>query len=379
MSEKTRPVDPASLGEGDMDDDARSAFTFGGNWRDYAPIAFTNLLLTIVTLGFYRFWATTRTRHYLWSRTTFIDEPLEWTGTGKELFIGFLLVLLLLGPPLLVLQFGVQALVIRGHGILASIAGLLATVALLYLGGLARYRALRYRLSRTFWHGIRGGSDNGGLGYALSYLWKTALGSLTLGLLIPWSMVSLWNERWNQLGYGPHDFAAQATTRGLYKRFMFFYLLPFVLFGAVVVGVIAFMVSGMGNPFERGAQSQPGPGPVLAVVGLLLAFYLGLGLVALAYFAKFFRQAIGALSLGPLDFHFTARTKDWLWLILGDIALVIATLGIGAIFLSYRHWKFLVTHLEATGEISLSELTQSTTREPGQGEGLLDAFDIGAF
>jgi hypothetical protein len=64
---------------------------------------------------------------------------------------------------------------------------------------------------------------------------------------------------------------------------------------------------------------------------------------------------------------------------MGDIALVIVTLGIGSIFLSYRHWKFFITNLEASGEISLSDLTQSTTREPGQGEGLLDAFDIGAI
>lgn len=66
-----------------------SAFVFEGTWREFAPIAFTNLLLTIVTLGIYRFWATTRERQYLWSRSRFIDEHLEWTGLGKELFFGF--------------------------------------------------------------------------------------------------------------------------------------------------------------------------------------------------------------------------------------------------------------------------------------------------
>ena len=42
----------------DQEEDAASAFGFDGTWREFAPIAFTNLLLTIVTLGFYRFWAT---------------------------------------------------------------------------------------------------------------------------------------------------------------------------------------------------------------------------------------------------------------------------------------------------------------------------------
>ena len=34
---------------------------------------------------------------------------------------------------------------------------------------------------------------------------------------------------------------------------------------------------------------------------------------------------------------------------------------------------------EATGEILLDELTQSRTRTAGHGEGLLDAFDMGAI
>jgi len=88
---------------------------------------------------------------------------------------------------------------------------------------------------------------------------------------------------------------------------------------------------------------------------------------------------VGGLSLSTLDFHFTATTKQWLKLFLGDIALVICTLGIGYIFLSYRHWKFFITHLEATGEVILDELTQSETRMSKHGEGLLDALDMGAI
>jgi hypothetical protein len=88
---------------------------------------------------------------------------------------------------------------------------------------------------------------------------------------------------------------------------------------------------------------------------------------------------VGATSWKDLEFSFNARTKDWLILFLGDIALVLCTLGIGLIFLSYRHWKFFITHMEASGEILLDELTQSQTKMASQGEGLLDAFDIGAI
>jgi uncharacterized membrane protein YjgN (DUF898 family) len=359
-----------------MDEEQASAFRFTGRWQDYAPIAFTNLLLMIVTLGIYRFWATTRTRRYLWSHTDFIDESLEWTGTGKELFVGFLLALLLFGLPFLFLQLGVQALTLRGHAAIAGLLSIGAFFFLLFLAGVARFRALRYRLSRTYWHGIRGGSDAAGLGYGFSWLWKSAVGVIPLWLLVPWSMTSLWNDRWEKMSFGSQQFRAVAEAGPIYKRFLLFYLVPLLF--VVIGGVVAAM-------FASGAVKLD-QSNVAATAGLIgfaiLAFfgiYLLLGLVALAYYAAFMREAIGKLSLGDIDFQFKATTGQWLLLFLIDVVLVACTLGLGALFLTYRHWKFFVTHLEATGEVSLSTLGQSTTREPGQGEGLLDAFDIGAI
>ncbi|MBL0021516.1 MAG: DUF898 family protein [Sphingomonadales bacterium] len=86
-------------------------FGFTGNWREFLPIALSNALLTLVTLGIYRFWAIKRERDYLWSHTWFLDDWLEWTGTGKELLLGFITAAFLLGLPLFVLQFGTQAMV----------------------------------------------------------------------------------------------------------------------------------------------------------------------------------------------------------------------------------------------------------------------------
>jgi uncharacterized membrane protein YjgN (DUF898 family) len=386
LTERGHPVSfreqGTSWGEASLmgDQDEMRAFGFTGTWRDYAPIAFTNLLLTIVTLGFYRFWATTRTRKYLWSHTRFIDEPLEWTGTGMELFIGFLLVLLLFGGPLLFLQFGMQALIFQRQETLAFSLGFVAFAAIFYLGGVARFRMLRYRLSRTWWHGIRGGSDDKGWAYGWSYCWRYVVAMLPLYLLVPWAMMSLWNDRWSKMSFGPFAFTAKAPFGPIYKRFLLFYLLPIIL----VLGVVIMALVGA-SLVSSGGWQPPRPGEPLAIgafIGVILfvlLIYGGMGLVALAYYSKFFRVAIDGMSLSGLDFSFDARAKDWIKLILGDIGLMLVTLGIGAIFLSYRHWKFFVTHLDAAGEISMAQLTQSTTAAPGQGEGLADAFDIGAF
>ncbi|MBN8830093.1 MAG: DUF898 domain-containing protein [Sphingomonadales bacterium] len=358
-----------------MADRGERAFGFSGTWRDYAPIALTNLLLTIVTLGVYRFWATTRTRRYLWSRTRFIDEPLEWTGTGMELFIGFLLVLGLFGLPFLFLQFGFQALILQGYMALAFTLAALAAAMIFYLAGVAVFRMVRYRLSRTWWHGIRGGSDDKGWAYGWSNVWRYLIAGFSLYLLMPWAMISLWNDRWSAMSFGPFRFSARAPVGPVYRRFLLFYLLPFgLIILAATIGLPQVAQDPSQAPDAAAVRTT-----LLFLAALFIGFYVLLPLIALLYYAKYMRVVIGGLSLSTLDFRFTARSKDWFLLILGDIALVVFTFGIGAIFLAYRHWKFFSDHLDATGEISRASLTQSTTAAPGQGEGLADAFDLGAI
>ena len=347
-----------------------SAFTFEGTWREYAPIAFTNLLLTIVTLGIYRFWATTRSRQYLWSRTRFIDDQLEWAGTGGELFKGALMAVLLVLLPLAGLRMLTQHLILSGHPGLGGLVGFVTALGFYVLIGTALFRALRYRLARTYWRGIRGGSDDPGLRYGWSYVWKHFVGALALGLMMPWAMVSLWNERWNAMTFGPYAFTARGRLDGLMGRFILCYLAPFIGIAMVSVVMVPAMIAGGGKP-----------GAALGVTTVLAGFgvYFIMGLVVMAYYAKYFRQMVAGLSLHTLDFGFTARTMDWIKLYLGDVALVVCTLGVGVIFLNYRHWKFYVSHMHADGHIDVDELTQSATAAPSQGEGLLDAFDMGAF
>lgn len=355
---------------------ADSSFSFTGNWREFLPIALTNLALTIVTLGFYRFWAKARERRYLWSRTHFIDDAFEWTGTGKEMFLGFLIVAAVLMPVILFVNFGFQAMVLRGQAALAGAILLTLYVGFFYLYHVAKFRALRYRLSRTWWHGIRGGSDAPGWDYGWTGLWKSAAGWAVFGFLVPWSMTQLWNDRWNRMSFGGHPFEADANENGLLRRWLLLYFVPFlslVIF-AIAVG-IAFATSGTALEGSDGAPSAAAI--AFFILGALLVYGLVL-LFGLSFYALFFRQVAAATSVGGLSFVFTARTRDWLKLILGNIGLVIGTLGVGLLFLSYRNWAFVVRHMEASGVVDLDLLTQSSARAPTDAEGLADAFDFGA-
>ena len=397
----------------------QTAVAFEGNWREFAPIALTNTLLTFVTLGFYRFWATTRERQYFWSKTRFIDDTLEWTGTGLELFFGFLIAAALFGLPFLVLNLIIQGMVLQGMQGLAGGMVIGIYLLLFYLVGVAIFRGLRYRLSRTYWHGIHGGCDENGLRFGWSYLWKTVVAYLCLALLFPWSMTELWKERWEAMTFGPHRFESTPQWNSLMGRYIIAYLSPFIIIVVLAIVAVPLFIASIG----AGAGGAPPVAIGILAVVFVLAFYILLPLAALVYYAAYMREVISTMMLAGIEFDFGARTKDWIKLFLGNVGLWIIAGAVAAIpivsfglfnefstltpqqspfmshpatfialavsiaipfglvspFVRYRSWAFYVRHMEAGGEIDLATLTQSTTRELKQGEGLLDAFDMGAM
>jgi uncharacterized membrane protein YjgN (DUF898 family) len=350
------------------------AVRFTGSWREYLPIAATNALLIVCTLGVYRFWASARQRRYLWSRTEFIDDSLEWTGTGKEMFLGFLIVIAVLAPFFLFIQFLLPALVVRGKIDAAGGIMFLFYIALIYLGGFARFRALRYRLSRTYWHGIRGGSDDPGWNYGGEYLGRIALSAMSLFIVYPWAATRLWNSRWKAMSFGPLQFRANLNAQGLKGRWALVYVVPIA---AVVLG--AALVFGILGLSDRDLGSGPMAGLGIIFVALILLFYVAIPLMTLNWYAKYYREAAAATSLGELEFGFDATTMQWLGLFLGNLALAVVTLGFGLTYWGYRNWAFMVRHLHVYGMIDVSDLTQSTTHAPREAEGFADAFDIGAI
>jgi uncharacterized membrane protein YjgN (DUF898 family) len=347
------------------------AIRFTGTWREYLPIAATNALLIICTLGIYRFWAAARQRRYLWSHTELIDDTLEWTGTGREMFFGFLIVICVLAPFFLFFQFLFPALLARGKADAAFGIFTLFYIAIIYLGGFARFRALRYRLSRSWWHGIRGGSDDPGWNYGGEYLGRFVLSGMTMFIIFPWAATRLWNSRWNAMSFGPLEFRANLDAEGLKGRWTLIYLAPL---GVGIVGALVAALSGLGS-----SGGAPRATVSAVVVGLVVLIYLAIPLMTLNWYAKYFRHAAAATKLGDLEFGFDASTLQWLGLFLGNLALAVVTLGFGITYWGYRNWAFMVRHLHIYGTIDVSHLTQSTTHAPREAEGFADAFDVGAI
>ena len=341
--------------------DAGRAVDFTGRWQDFLGIAVTNLLLTIVTLGIYRFWAKARERRYLWSHTRMVGDDLEWTGTGGEMFVGFLIAMgVLIGWAALV--FGLTALVGEWF---VFVGGLSFYIFILWAFGFAQFRALRYRLSRTYWRGIRGGSDSNGVGYGWTALGNNFVAGLTLGIMTPRAIVNNWNDRVRAMSFGPYMLDSDVDTSGLQLRWMALY--------GVYIGF--FVLMAMLAPDAETAPAEPNPAALIAI----LALFAGLGLVMVSFWALFFRKAADTFRIGGIAAGFEVSTADWLKFYAKLIGLTIVTLGFGSLMWGYWRWQFVMDRLELYGEINPEELTQSTTASPRDAEGFADAFDIGAF
>ncbi len=142
---------------------------FHGAAGELLALQARNLALAALTLGIYRFWAKTRIRRYLWNHTSFQGDALEYTGSGRELFLGFLIVVVffaIVGAAHQAILFVAAA----SAPALAVAMNVLVFPGFVLLIGLALYRARRYRLSRTLWRGIRGVQTGSAALYGVKYL-----------------------------------------------------------------------------------------------------------------------------------------------------------------------------------------------------------------
>ena len=175
-------------------------------------------------------------RRRIWSAIRLNGEPLEYTGTGKELFLGFLVVLFCVFLPI-ALAGAALVYVLGPHSQLLPAFQLLAYVVLFFLVGIAIHRALRYRLARTRWRGIRGGLDGSSLRFAWTHFWTALLIPFTLGWIMPWRATKLQSLLYNDMRFGNRPFRFMARSGPLYGRFAVAWIGTILLFVAASAGV----------------------------------------------------------------------------------------------------------------------------------------------
>lgn len=370
-------------------------FAYDGSLMGLYEIYLLNLVLTLVTLGIFRFWAKTRIRRYVWSHVSFQGDRLEYTGTGGELFKGFLIVLgfivayavlqsvlqLALGPTstiVIILQFAFGFFVI-------------------YLALVAHYTAQNYRLTRTLWRGVRGGMTGSGWSYGLKALGLSLLLPLTLGLAQPWVRSKLVNWRANASWFGSERLQLDLRAGPLYAAFLLSVVLTLALMAVFsgAIGGLAYL-GGWVDPqaladYIQQQQQMGETAPdqtqidmiLRLVVVLYVTIFVGFGLASVLgwafYAATFYRVTAGAAQFANLRFQSDASAGRLIGLWVGNAVIYIVTLTFGYPILIQRTLRFIERNLVIQGELDGTRLTQSTIARPRFGEGLLEAFDPGMF
>ena len=204
-------------------------------------------LLTLLTLGIYRFWARTRIRKYIWSATSADDDSFEYTGTGLEKLLGFLVAIVILAIYLGVVQmllfyFGLNLFTEPTNQVqaLAQIGAIYITLfAVMPLVFFAQYRARRYKLARTRWRGIRFAMETGAWGYAFRAIGYYLVTILTLGLLWPLATFRLEKYMADRSWYGDGQFVQNGRWQSLYKGMKHVFIGLAIMIGG---GVLAAMM-----------------------------------------------------------------------------------------------------------------------------------------
>lgn len=256
-----------------------SAPRFTGTKSRMAGLLVKGSLLQLVTLGLYRFWYLTDIRRHLWGNTEVAGDGLEYTGTGRELFVGFLIALAIIVPLNVALFLGALA-----TGLVGPALSVVAFVILAVLGQYALFRGRRYRLTRTIWRGLRFHQTGSGWNYALrASLWSIA-NLVTVGLAYPFSIASLERYKMRHTWYGDARASFAGTGGSFFKRAGLIWLVVMAPFAATLVflfastDIVALMADLEAYDPET---SEAGAGQLMALIapGIGLAWALFAGMV----------------------------------------------------------------------------------------------------
>lgn len=390
------------------------AIQASANWQGTFGLGFRIGALSTLTLGIYRFWGKTRLRRYFWSKIEVLGDPLEYIGRPRELFLGFLLAMVFLGP-LFIAYSMAQALM---PPLQAALFNAVLAVVVVFLSGVATFSAYRYLMTRTLWRGIRGGVEGSAWRYGLYSFGWTLLSLLTLFAIHPIAHRATRRRLAGSCRIGTQHFALNPPLMPLMRVWLMAWT-PLVLglvilaslYGGALLSAMRYIVQDI-NPEQMSVETRD-------VLTMLPAFYM-LMIVAFVLFSAFygflrFKVYANAFTLGQVRMTCdlgVARTalsqlgRVFLTLLVAGIPLVLgggaiigAAAGIGQwvvfplffilLVLVNGLWSGLslcwvsapilrkvVTSLDLVNADDLDRLTQGQGPVSRTGEGMADFLDI---
>lgn len=392
---------------------------FTGERAALFPKLLRGFLLFIPTLGLYRFWLVTQKRQFYWANTEIDGDALEYTGTAKQLLVGFLIAVLIFVP----LYAGLFFLSTQKQ-VVASIGYILVVIFFYLLAGYASYRARRFRLTRTLWRGIRFQQTGSPWRYALMNMGWSLICVVTLGLAYPFMAASLWRYQIDNTWYGDRQFAFAGSWRTVARPFYLAYFVCLAGLAALIGVAVSWAMTTSGNTDEI-ASAISGWVFLLAFVSYLAYLYVSARIISrmlsatkvgeveisthvrlrwllaqhVAYATLFTIVAAVFIGVGVLAFtqmtgtdmaKFDAGADDVgqlmqigvmnIAVLIGLYLAFLATWSIlGELFLALGFWKLVANGTTITNAEDLRTVRAAGGESALAGEGLADALNVGAY
>ncbi len=389
------------------------SLNFEGSGGEYFKIWIVNVLLVIVTLGLYYPWAKVRNHRYFYGNTTLEGRNFEYHATGKQLFLGYLLAMLL---------FIVYIFISEISPIGSMVIPLILFVAIPWL----IWRSLKFSMRMTSFSNVRFGFEGTlkesyinffvyplllliaiyGIPIGSAILLPSITGSdaapswligvlpvlMILAMFFAFYMYALIKKKnasytINGSRYGQGIFLTKLETKTFMKILFKTILLSlfifgglFLLIGAVVYGTVGLEgVMEMKNSMEDPQAVQENMG---AMMPIIVTVYMGIIFATMLLVAySMTRQRTYIYDNTTLDekitFGSTLKAKSYAWVSITNFLLVILSFGLAYPWAKVRMARLMLENTLVDTEAGFYDyVTQKQKEESSLGEQIGDAFDV---
>ncbi|ALH94251.1 YjgN family protein [Acinetobacter equi] len=327
-------------------------FTFSGSTSEYFGIWIVNILLTIITIGFYSPWAKVRRLRYFYGCTQFINRRFDFTGIPSRILIGRLIAFGIYFTIAILSEYSVT-IAIFGFLFIYLAAPWLVCATLRFRGRNSKFGNSRFYFSGTNKQAY------------IEFLKGVALVICTFGLAFP---VLVWLYKryfFDHLYVGQLKFKMNADWP-IYVGAMYVPLLACIcLFSLLIFGAFIF-------------------GGVISAIGVEGMIFIGFTVyfLCIAFIwpwmsARLFIATWNNTSLSESQFKTNSNEYYYAWIVMSNWIVKILTLGLMTPWAAIRLYKYQAESISLELNNDPNTMINRLQNNPiGIGEEIADVFDF---
>jgi uncharacterized membrane protein YjgN (DUF898 family) len=374
-------------------------FEFTGRGFEYFKIWIVNILLTIITIGIYYPWAKVRSTIYLYGNTKLEERTFNYHATGKQLFLGYLMGVILL------------ALYIISGAVNPILQYMVLAIFLLSLPWII-LRSFKFTMSMTSFNNVNFSFD-GKLSkmYLLYLLYPVVFYILLIAIIVvivyinnivvtiiapilvligfiygtSFITTKISTYIYNTINYGTSKFSADLKINDFLKIYTKIILLNILILIVVVGGYILVLFTSNGSVFANAMNAETGDA-LIQIVSILIPHFIFMYFLLLVVSMFLYAYAIvkirdyifSKLILdGVIYFDSSVKVGKLTSILFTNLLMMVFTLGLAYPWAKIRIIRYFVENTALSSSIDLNIfLNDKLTKESAIGEEIGDAFDI---